>query len=45
MIILPEWFAILNRMAKVSKKQGKTPLTSCMMSHDVVTHWNYTYEC
>ena len=43
-IILPEWFAILNRMVKVSKEQVKAPLTSRMMPRDVTTHWNYTYE-
>ena len=42
--ILPEWFAILNRMAKASKERGKAPLSSRMMPRDVETHWNYTYE-
>ncbi len=43
-IILPEWFAILNRMAASSKSKGKTPLSKWMMPQDVATRWNYTYE-
>ena len=44
MIILPEWYAILIRMATASKEKGKKPLTSRMILCDVATHWNYTYE-
>ena len=43
-IILPEWFAILDRMAATSKSKGKTPLSKRMMPRDVTTRWNYTYE-
>ena len=43
-IILPEWFIILNRMAKSSKENGKTPLASWMMPHNVATCWNSTYK-
>jgi len=43
-IILPEWYAILTRMAKASKEKGQKPLATHMIPHDVETHWNYTYE-
>jgi hypothetical protein len=43
-IILPEWFAILDRMAATNKSKGKTPLSKWMMPRDVATWWNYTYE-
>ena len=42
--ILPEWLAILERMAKASKERNKAPLSSRMMPRDVEIHWNYTYE-
>jgi hypothetical protein len=43
-IILPEWFAVLDRMATLSKSQGKKPLSKRMLPRDVATCWNYTYE-
>ncbi len=43
-IILPEWFAVLDRMVTLSKSQGKKPLSKQMMPRDVATRWNYTYE-
>ena len=43
-LILPEWFRILDRMAKSSKEKGKKPLGQCVMPHDVATHWNFIYE-
>jgi hypothetical protein len=44
MIILPEWYAVLDRMATASKSKGNTPLSKRIMPRDVATHWNYTYE-
>jgi hypothetical protein len=43
-IILPEWFAILDRMAKASKEKKKKALGPRVMPRDVATRWNYTYE-
>ena len=43
-IILPEWFAILDRMATLSKSRGTKPLSKRMMPRDVATRWNFTYE-
>jgi hypothetical protein len=43
-IILPEWWAILDRMAAASISKNKTPLSKRMMPRDVATRWNYTYE-
>ncbi|KAF8952903.1 hypothetical protein BDZ97DRAFT_1601526, partial [Flammula alnicola] len=43
-IILPEWYAILDRMAQASKEKGKQPLSTRIMPRDVTTRWNYTYE-
>lgn len=43
-IILPEWWAILERMAVASKAKNKKPLSKRMMPRDVAMRWNYTYE-
>ena len=43
-LILPEWFRILDRMAKSSKEKGEKPLGQHVMPHDVATCWNSIYE-
>lgn len=43
-LILPEWFAILDRLADAAKANGNTPLSKRMVPRDVETRWNYTYE-
>jgi len=43
-IILPEWWAILEQMAMMSKAKNKKPLLKRMMPHDIATCWNYIYE-
>jgi len=43
-IVLPEWWAILDRMATASKQKSQKPLSKRMMPQDVATRWNYTYE-
>jgi hypothetical protein len=43
-LILPEWFAVLERMAKEAVEQGKTHLSSRMIPRDVAVRWNSTYE-
>jgi len=43
-IVLPEWWAILDRMATASKLKNDKPLSKWMMPRDVATRWNYTYE-
>ena len=43
-LILPEWFAVLERMAQEAVEQGKKPLSSRMMPRDVAIRWNSTYE-
>jgi hypothetical protein len=43
-IILPEWFAILDRMEKTSKENKKQPLRRRVMPRDVATRWNSTYD-
>lgn len=42
--ILPEWFAILDRLAEAAEAEGQKPLSRRMMPRDIVTRWNYTYE-
>lgn len=43
-IILPQWFAILDRMIKASIEKKKVPLGRRVMPRDVATRWNSTYE-
>lgn len=43
-IILPEWFSILERLAKETKEKNRVPLAIRMMPRDVSTHWNSTYN-
>jgi hypothetical protein len=43
-IILPEWYAILERMAQAAKAKKTEPLSSRIMPRDVATRWNSTYE-
>jgi hypothetical protein len=43
-LILPEWFVILERMAKDAVEQNKTPLSCRMMPRDVAIRWNSTYK-
>lgn len=43
-IILPEWWAVLDRMAAASISEGLKPLSKRMMPWDVATRWNYMYE-
>jgi len=43
-IVLPEWWAILNRMVTASKLKNDKPLSKRMLPRDVAARWNYTYE-
>lgn len=43
-LILPEWFAVLERMAQDAVEQDKMPLARRMMPRDVAIRWNSTYE-
>jgi hypothetical protein len=43
-IILPEWWAILDRMATACTSKAQKPLSKRMMPRDVATRWNYTFE-
>lgn len=43
-LILPEWNAILDRLAADAEAEGKKPLSKRMMPRDIETRWNYTYE-
>jgi hypothetical protein len=45
-VVLPEWLSILQKHVDAIEKAntGKTPLSICMMPHDVVTRWNSTFN-
>ena len=43
-LILPEWFAVLERMAQEAVEQGSKPLSSQMMPRDIAICWNTTYN-
>ena len=43
-LILPEWFAVLERMAQEAVEQGNKLLSSRMMPRDIAIRWNTTYD-
>lgn len=43
-IILPEWHAILAKLAKESTEAAEEPLGDRMVPRDVTTRWNSTYD-
>ncbi len=41
---MPEWHAILAKLAQESTEAGDKPLSDRMVPRDVTTRWNSTYD-